>query len=325
MHVIGIGNAGISLMQSKCQSMKASSFRLLGSDYLWADFYWPTSNPQAMPMRALIELMPNNFELIMPFFEPELQSIITDLKGIPAARAFIESRKQEIVECVRGVNTVLLIIGLDCTIAFAACDIVAKIARQSGALVISLVCMSIPSLGTANQDAIFRLSNESDCVIFSEGMWEAYHYEFEPRIWEWGYGAGVISVLNHCFHIPDVDTSRVKKILSESRYAAYGVGFGYSADESVEMAIGNGLMGNWGDRIAESATGAIIVVSGHSLLIAQMLDSVQESFTKTLPINTGIKTIWRGKPEWCFVTKCLDEPSVDVFYCIDVIFTGVRF
>ncbi len=54
-----------------------------------------------------------------------------------------------------------------------------------------------------------------------------------------------------------------------------------------------------------------------------------ESFTKSLIMNAGIKTIWRDKPEWILVSgvlndKSYDEPAPDVFYSVDVILLTLR-
>lgn len=111
-----------------------------------------------------------------------------------AMRQRIPGMERELSEYVKGADIVLLLVSLDNAMSFAACDAVARIVKQSGALTVALVgepyglCLEdVPNeaLRMASRDAVNRALSEVDCVVVTDGIWAGS--TIESVSWDFGY------------------------------------------------------------------------------------------------------------------------------------------
>jgi cell division GTPase FtsZ len=323
VHIIGIGHAGNALLKTQRFSNTAKKFLMTGADYDWDGVQNLVADIHLSTLPALCELPPAQEALIATFFETARGTNVTNVNGFAFARNFIESKRNAIKRDLDGAKAVLLMVGLDSTIAFAACDLIAKFAKELDALIIALVCTEFSDQSTDHQDAIQRLLHVADCVIFSQGHWEQHYREFEIRSWTWGWNSSVASMLERV--ISDATYPNLTKIiqtLSKSGHASFGTGFGGTLEAAVSMAIGNGLMGNWGGCVAEKVRGAIAVVSAHPSLMCQAAISVKQMLTIN-PNRQNKSFPWEGTPELII----LSNPCDDLTDCfgIEILFFGIEF
>lgn len=119
--------------------------------------------------------IPNVRAIQLPFAG---SSVLYDSSG--SVRRMALEMQDEIKAAIAGADLVLIAVSLDSDIAFGACDVVAKLARHSGALAVALVVA--PFVGSegiggitevhaerVSKQAINRMLTQADCVHAANG------------------------------------------------------------------------------------------------------------------------------------------------------------
>lgn len=314
--VIGIGKTGLELMQSMHSGPDALA------SYVQADYLSIRFNGQIT--RGLeVPSLPLNFH--------RWHETADDLHNITATKQKISSIEHELSAYVKGADVVLMVVGLDNAMSFAACDSVARTARESGALTVALV--GVPygqryedfpaeSLRIASHEAVNRILHEADCVITTDGCWAGSKIELVT--WDWCFQSFVPQSLLSAVWMASNSggLDRLRRIFSKSGRAVHGCGLGRSAHEAVKEAFGEGY--RWFDSYDKTATAAsgVAIVTGHPKSLNNMLNEVQAELARIEPLEIPH---WSGKPEMLILAVPDDRRDAEEFFQVDIISTGIEF
>ena len=318
--VIGIGKTGLELMHS----MQSGPNALAG--YVQADYLSIRFNG-----RITRGIESPDLEWTVPLNYHRQHEVADDLHNVAWARQRIPNMEHELFAYVKDADIVLLVVGLDNAMSFAACDSVARIARESGALTIALVgvpygqrCEDFPaeSLRIVSHEAVNRLLHEADCVITTDGSWAGS--QIELITWDWCFQSlvpqSLLSAVWMASNSGSLDSLR--RVFSKSGRAVHGYGLGHSAHEAVKEAFGKGFQ--WFDSYDKTATAAsgVVIVTGHPKLLNSMLNEVQAELARIEPMEIPL---WSGKPEMLILVAPDDRIEVDGYFQVDIISTGIEF
>lgn len=319
--VIGIGRTGIERMQSIASGPDAMASHVR-ADYLSIRFNG----------RITRGIEPPDMEWTMPLNYHRWREVADDLRNVAFARQKIQGMERELSAYVKGADVVLLLIGLDNAMSFAACDTVARIARESGALTVALV--GVPyghhyedttdeSLQVASHDAVNRILHEADCVITSEGIWAGS--TIESVSWDFGYQSMAPCQLLSAVWAASTTgdgLDRLKSVLSSSGKAVYGGGAGHSMREAVENALDS--LDLWFDTYGKTttATSGIVIVSGNPKSVNAMLNEAQIELAQIAPL----KIPGGFNSEMLFLAEPDDRTEIYGGYMlVSIISTGIEF
>ena len=320
MKVIGMGGRGLALMQSMQSGIEALPSHVQ-ADYLAIRFNG----------RITRGILSPDLEWTVPLNYHRWRNVADDLQNVAAMRQRIPGMERELSEYVKGADIVLLLVSLDNAIGFAACDAVAKIARNSGALVVALagvpygeVIEDIPdeSLRFASHDAANRVLNEADCVIATDGIWAGS--TIESVNWDFGYQSlAPCSLLSAAWaaSITGGGFDELRRVLSGSGRAAHGFGLGRSAREAIKEAFeGQYWLGKYGE--AAVASSGVVIVSGHPKSVDARLDEVRSELARIKPLEIPQ---WGGKPDMLLLAVPDGRLQDDRYFCVDIVSTGIEF
>jgi hypothetical protein len=313
--VIGLGRTGINLMQS----MPIGPDALINYeqvDYLSIRFNGRITRGIESP----------DMEWTMPLNYHSWREVADDLHNVAFARQKIHGMERELSAYVKNADVVLMLIGLDNAMSFAACDTVARIARESGALTVALVGMpygykyeSMP-LRIASHDAVNRILKEANCVITADGLWSGSANEF--MTWDWylhgDAPTGLLSAILTASATEDC-LGKLKAMLSKSGEAHYELGLGDSAQDAVEYALK--MRQDWFDCYEKTTTtdSVIVIVSDHTSSVNTRLNEVKAAFAQ---ISSSKMPHLGSKPEILFLSVA-DDQLPDGFFFVNVISTGI--
>lgn len=321
MKVIGIGGSGLALMQS----MQAGPDALVGHvqpDYLSIRFNG----------RITRGVEPPDMEWAVPLNYHRWREVADDLNNVAAARQKLPGMERELTAYVKDADVVLLLVSLDNAMSFAACDTVAKIARNSSALTVVLVGAPYghrleeapdKSLRIASHGAVNKILREADCVIALDGMWKSY--TIESVCWDFGYQSSAPCQLLSAVWAASTTgggIDRLKSVLAKSGKAVYGDGVGHSVREAVEDALDE--RHHWFGAYGKTFTAAsgIVIVSGHPKSVNAILEKARAELARIAPLKIPH---WGGKPDMLFLAVADDRLEVDGYFSVSIISTGIGF
>ena len=260
-----------------------------------------------------------------------------EFSAFPDNRAAVAKKwawevREEITATLASADIVVLVVTLDSDLAFGACDVLARIARNTGALTIAIVGtpladisgsvetyedqLSYDFLSTA---AVYRIMNEADCVYTDEGYWEGKFDEeyvddetikttIDHDSWCFLNSHDLISRMIRSASLPlayGVEFNLFRSTFLQSGILAYGYGIDDIAvgNQSVERALGNGRNSYvWGcleNRIHTAAAG-IVVVTSHPRSVDDALAMVKATMQRNAPLKRSGKPYWREKASIIF-------------------------
>lgn len=321
MKVIGIGGSGLALMQSMQAGPEALPSHVQ-ADYLAIRFNG----------RITRGIQPPDLEWTVPLNYHRWREVADDLQKMAAMRQRIPGMEHELSEYVKGADIVLLLVSLDNAMSFAACDAVAKIARNSGALVVALAGVpygerlediSGESLRMASYDAVNKVLNEADCVIAMDGFWAGS--TIESVSWHFGWESRVPCTLLSAAWATSItggSFDELRRVLSRSGRAVHGSGMGNSAREAVEEAFEDRY--RWFDSYGKTAVASsgVIIVSAHPKSVGARLEEVRSELARIKPLEIPQ---WGGKPDMLLLAASDDRREDDGYFCVDIISTGIEF
>lgn len=321
LKVIGMGRSSLALMQSMQAGPNALPSHI-HADYLAIRFNGRITRGISSP----------DLEWTVPLNYYRWREVADDLQKMASMRQRIPGMERELSEHVKGADIVLLLVSLDNAMSFAACDAVAKIARNSGALTVVLVGVpygqrhediSDESLRITSHDAVNRVLNEADCVIAMDGFWAGS--TIESVSWHFGWECLLpCSLLSAAWatSITGGGFNRLKRMLSRSGRAVHGSGIGNSAQEAVEEAFKDQY--RWFDSHGKTAVASsgVIIVSAHSKSVGARLDEVRSKLARIKPLEIPQ---WGGKPDMLLLAAPDDRLQDDKYFCVDIVSTGIEF
>lgn len=235
-----------------------------------------------------------------------------DLSGNPRRLAW--EMQDEIKAAMSNADLVLLAVALDSDIAFGTCDIVAKLARDSGALTVALV--GAPLIGsegmggiaekqakTLGAAAINRMLNEADCVYATKMRFGIPSSYFED---DWGYTNAIAHLLLFTAGLPLSPTigSQLRSLFTQSGRVIYGYGNKKNVDAAVDQALDPELY-YWAQAAGKIPTAAsgLVVVSSHPQFISDSLAAVKAAITRNPPLKSTGKPYWRENANVIFLAR----------------------
>lgn len=321
MKVIGMGRSGLALMQSM-QTGPETLPSHIQADYLAIRFNG----------RITRGILSPDLEWAVPLNYHRWREVSDDLQNVAVNRQRIPGMERELSEYVKGADIVLLLVSLDNAMSFAACDAVAKIARNSGALTVALAGVpygqhlediSDESLRMASHDAVNRFLGESDCVITTDGIWGAGS-TIESVSWDFGYQSSVPCSLLSAAWATSMNGGNfdgLRQVLSGSGKAVHGFGLGRSAREAIKEAFERQY---WLDKYGKTAVASsgVVIVSAHPKSVDARLDEVRSELARIQPLEIPQ---WGGKPDILLLAAPDDRLQDDKYFCVDIVSTGVEF
>lgn len=258
-----------------------------------------------------------------------------DLSGNPRRLAW--KMQDEIKAAMSNADLVLLAVALDSDIAVGTCDIVAKLARDSGALTVALV--GAPLVGsegrggiaeeqakTLSEAAINRMLNEADCVYATkirfgipEGEWGS----------DWGYTYSIAHLLMFTAGLPLSSTigNQLRSLFTQSGRVIYGYGNEKNAEATVDQAL-NPELYYWAQAAGKIPTAAsgLVVVSSHPQSISDSLAAVKAAITRNPPLKSTGKPYWRKNSNLIFLARQEDffDP-VEGNMSVEIISTNIEY
>lgn len=322
--VVALGRASIQLVESLPIMAGVDYCQISGADYRWEDY---ECSPAPMNRAPFIkDISRIKFGLRAPVLENEWAHVANDLKNLDAVRALVQSREQEFVTRLHGADMVLLVISLDCALSYAACEMIDKMSRDTGALTIAL--MGTPYdcfFPEATHNAINNVLSVVDSVIASEGIWAGVN--FDDRIkWSWGYQTTAPNDLLWCATKSWDDFNLLKQLFTRSGRAVCGRSLGDSVVEAMAEALDQELF-HWFDSYDKTAiaTSGLVSVSADWQIIANVLDEVKVALCHNAPLARTRKSYWHGDQQF-LVTAAEDESWIMAPYIsVNIISTGVKF
>lgn len=320
MKVIGMGRSGLALMQSMQAGHEALPSHIQ-ADYLAIRFNGRITRGIPSP----------DSEWMVPLNYHRWREVADDLQKMAAMRQRIPGMERELSEYVKGADIVLLLVSLDNAMSFAACDAVARIVKQSGALTVALVgepyglrLEDVPNeaLRMASRDAVNRALSEADCVVVTDGIWAGS--TIESVSWDFGYQSFVpCSLLSAAWAASITGSSfdGLRRTLSGSGRAAHGFGLGRSAREAIKEAFEGQY---WLDKYGETAVASsgVIIVSAHPKSVDARLDEVRSELARIEPLEIPQ---WGGKPDMLLLAVPDGRLQDDKYVYVDIVSTGIEF
>ena len=252
--------------------------------------------------------------------------------GAAVAKKWAWEVREEITATLAGADIVVLVVALDSDLAFVACDVLARIARNTGALTIAIVGTPLADISGSMETyedqlsyellstaAVYRIMNEADCVYTDEGYWEGKFDEkyvddetikssIDYGSWCFLNSHDLISRMIRSASLPlafGVEFNQFRSTFIQSGKLAYGYGIDDIAEgnQSVEMALGNGrnsyVWGRLENRIHTAAAG-IVVVTSHPRSVDDALTMVKTIIQRNEPLKRSGKPYWRENANLVF-------------------------
>lgn len=340
MKVIGMGRSGLGLMRcmllpihvrADCLAIRFNGRITRGIQL--PDMEWTAPLIFRHHWREYDDLFQNKV-VVRQKIPGMARELSDDLQNMAAMKQRIPGMERELSEYVKGADIVLLLVSLDNAMSFAACDAVAKIARNSGALVVVLAgapyggrnYISDESLRMASHDAVNRVLNEADCVFASEGLWTGS--TTKSVCWDFSFSAGFPCTLLSAAWATSItggSFNELRRVLSGSGRAVYGFGTRIG-EETIEEVIKRAFeyrdswLGSYGKT--EVASSGVIIVSAPPKSVNARLDEVRAELAHIEPL----KMPQRGdKPKMLLLANPDNLLRDNQFFSLNIISTGIEF
>lgn len=321
--VVALGRASIQLVEDLPIMTGVDYCQIVGADYRWEDYKGPTAASKNTPLIKELSRVKLTWRSLL--LENDWVQVANDIKNIDAVKALVQSREQEIQAHLQSADMVLLVVSLDCALSYAACEVIAKLSRETGALTIAMIGTPYDChFCDATHNVINNVLNIVDSVISSEGIWGSANGN--PTNWCWGYETTAPKDLLWCATKSEADFNLLKQLFTQSGRSVCGHGLGDSVVEAVGEALDQELF-HWFDSYGKpaTATSALVSVLADWQTIGNILDEVQTVLCHNAPL-AGIRNRYRHDSQQFLVTAAEEESwMIGSTIYINIISTGVAF
>lgn len=321
--VVALGRASIQLVEDLPIMAGVDYCKISGADYSWEDYVW-----SALPLNnaSLIkELSRIKYRHSLPVLKSDWKYVAEDLKKLDTVKALVQSREQEILTRLQGADMVLLVISLDNELSYAACEILAKLSRDTGALTIALIgAPYYDFIPDATRTAINSVLNQADSVIASDGMWNGSN--FKKLKWGWWHQTDVPNNLLGYAAKSNANFNQLKQMFTQSGRSVCGQSFGDSVVEAVECTLYQSLF-QWFHRdgyVVDVATSGLVTVSADWQSVGNVLDEVKAILSQNAPLTDTGKPYWHGAQQLIVTAAEDDSWLMAPYISVNIISTGVE-
>jgi hypothetical protein len=326
MKVLGVGRGSATMFEAGFDSVGLTFYDVDGWAYAWALLQSEqASRVRTSPIIVENTLIPNtlNFEREIASFE----GLIADLEGVPKARAYLEAMLGQVKAFAEGEDVIVLLVSLDCSLAFATCDLLAATLKETGATVLALVGAPNADLPAGNQTCIRRLAACADFVFHLGGYWRAKYVDFESKQWVWNR-ADEIKKLALCLY---ADIQFRKALIPTPAQTSAQENYGlvarfdaswfqpYESELKAVIELGRLTVSESIKRIELSAV--IVLVSAAPFLADIHLNKVCQIISQSLSRQRKVGFVWQSQAKLIGRVLPQDVDAQSVSSCfIDVFF-----
>ena len=244
-------------------------------------------------------------------------------------KAQFRTVEKEVASFIRAADWLFMVVMLDNAIAFAACDEIAKIAKNAGVLTMAYVGMpgsarSYPGeeavhndrLKKYSRDAIDRMLGACDLVLPDEGSWSYSG-------WTTGHHGTALDLIS-CAIKNKEHADQLTAMLTTAGMGFYGLGISDNVHEAIQDALDPDMSYSCQDSVVPfTHNGAIIMVTSHPEVVESLRNDVVMALRHSPADLGGNCPFWRREQKWMVITRPEDDfSSTDRAYFLEALSIG---
>ena len=251
------------------------------------------------------------------------------LPSLGLKKAQFKTVEKEVTSFIQAADWLFMVVMLDNAMAFAACDEIAKIAKNAGVLTMAYVGMpgsarSYPGEDAVHNDLLKKYSREAidrmlgacDLVLPDEGSWS---YDG----WTTDHHDTALDLISSAIESKE-HTDQFTAMLTTASMGFYGLGISDNVHEAIQDALDPDMSYFRQDNVGPFTNkGAIIMVTGHPEMVESLKNDVMIALRHPPADLGGSCPFWRGGQNWMVITRPEgDFSSTDRAYFLEALSIG---